>query len=118
MKFFALFLIISSCLILALNSYASDRNRPFEVGEACFNVATGHKYIKNPDTTYREFSKKGVLLRDSVPNDLPLITTNKYIRETSMSYYLLYRRNNNGQKESLLLTLNHAHPEGWLLKKP
>lgn len=117
MKNFIALLIVSFCLVLSLNSYASDRKQHFATGEAYIDVATGHKYTKNSDKTYKEFSKKGVLLRKSVPNSLPLLTTNKYIRKISRDCYMRYEKNNNGIKESVLLTLNQAHPEGWLFKE-
>ena len=116
MRGFILLLVASFCLVLAFNSYASDRKNSFATGEAYFDVATGHKYIKNSDSTYAEYSKKGELLRNYVPNNLPLLTTNKYIREITREWYLHYERKNNGSRESLLLTSNQTHPEGWSVK--
>ncbi len=86
-------------------------------GAAYYDTATGHKYVKNPDETYTEFTKKGKLFRESVPNHLALLTTNKYIRDLEESCYLLYGRTVNRQPEIMVLPSTQEHPEGWKCKK-
>ncbi|WP_022663704.1 hypothetical protein [Desulfospira joergensenii] len=82
-------------------------------GNAYFDTATGHKYTRNPDGTYTEFTRKGKLFRKSVPNDLPLLTTNKYIRDLEESCYLLYVRTVNRQPRIMVLPSTQEHPQGW-----
>ncbi len=103
-------------LVLAVNTFASDSKKPHATGESYFDVATGHRYIKNADATYREYSKRGKLFRASVSPYLPLLTTNRNIREIGQTCYLLYKRNKNHKTEILVLSPDQEHPVGWSIE--
>ena len=103
-------------LVLAMDTFASDYNKRQATGESYFDVATGHRYIKNADATYREYTKKGELFRASVSPYLPLLTTNKNIREIGQSCYLLYKRNKNHKIEIVVLSPDQKHPMGWSIE--
>lgn len=90
---------------------------PVATKDAYFDTATGHRYVKNKDATYREYTKKGDLFRPSVAPDLPLLTTNRHIREIRQNCYLLYQRNLNQKTEVLVLPSDLVHPDGWSIKK-
>lgn len=107
-------------LILGFVSYAfaGDSAQGNVTGNFYYDIATGHKYIKNPGTdTYREYSKRGRLLRSNVPNSLPLLVANKYIREMKQDHYFLYQKENYQKKELMVLSPDQNHPNGWVCKK-
>lgn len=114
----AIIIVISVILGIASHSFAGDKKHSTVTGNFYFDIATGHKYIKNPGAnTYREYSQKGKLLRDEVPNNLPLLATNKYIREMKRDHYLLYQKVNYQRKELMVLSPDQNHPNGWVCKK-
>lgn len=99
-------------------AFAGDTTKAKVTGNFYYDVATGHKYIKNPGAeTYKEYSKRGKLLRDSVPNNLPLLAKNKNIREMKQNHYLLYQKGNYQEKETMVLSPEQNHPNGWVCKK-
>lgn len=67
--FYFIFLITSFLvLVLANNTVAFDHQKQVATGESYFDFATGHRYIKNSDATYREYTKKGELFRVTTRN--------------------------------------------------
>jgi hypothetical protein len=111
-------IIIALILGFASHSFAGGKKHSVVTGNFYFDIATGHKYIKNPGTnTYREYSQRGKLLRDEVSNNIPLLATNKYIREMKRDHYLLYQKVNYQRKELMVLSADHDHPNGWTCKK-
>lgn len=110
--FFVLFFGFSS------QAFSGEKVHKEVTGHFYYDIATGHKYIKNPGTnTYREFSQRGKLLRHDVPNTLPLLVSNKYIREMKRDHYLLYEKVKYQKKELLVLSPEDNHPNGWVCKK-
>ena len=111
-------IIITLILGFVSHSFAGDKKYSAVTGNFYYDIATGHKYIKNPGTnTYREYSQRGQILRDEVPNNLPLLATNKYIREMKRDHYLLYQKVNYQRKELMVLSPDQNHPNGWVCKK-
>ena len=117
MKFSIGFITLFVIVGFAATVFAGDGKRPIATGDAYFDKATGHRYIKNSETTYAEFSKKGKLLRESLPNDQPHLAISKYIKEIQQDSYLIYERNSNQQKESIALPSHEKHPQGWSCTK-
>jgi hypothetical protein len=111
-------IIITLFLGFASNSFAGDKKHSAVTGNFYYDIATGHKYIKNPGTnTYMEYSQRGELLRGGVSNNIPLLVTNKYIREMKRDHYLLYQKVNYQRKELMVLPADQNHPNGWTCKK-
>ena len=111
-------IIVFLILGLASSSLSEEKTVVKVTGNFYYDIATGHKYIKNPGTdTYREYSQKGKLLRDAVPNNLPLLVMKKYIREMKRDHYLLYQKINYQRKELMVLSPEQDHPNGWVCKK-
>lgn len=90
-----------------------SQNHTTATGKAYFDMATGHKYIQNSDNTYTEYSKKGKLLRNDVPNTQPLLTRGKYITELKADHYLVYEKNQNNIVAQQVLPATSKHPEGY-----
>lgn len=103
-------------LVLAANTYASDYKKPYATGESYFDVITGHRYIKNFDATYREYTKKGEIFRESVPADLALLTANKYIREIGRNCFVMYEKIDQNIIKTQILPASCKHPNGWRAK--
>lgn len=100
------------------HAFAGDKKQSVVTGNFYYDIATGHKYIQNPGAnTYREYSQKGKLLKDAILNNVPLLTTNKYIREMKQDHYLLYQKRNYQKKEFMVLSPGQKHPNGWVCKK-
>ena len=111
-------IILTVILGFASHSFAGDRKHSAVTGTFYYDIATGHKYIKNPGTnTYREYSQRGKLLNDEISNNLPLLAANKYIREMKRDHYLLYQKVNYQRKELMVLSPEQNHPNGWVCKK-
>jgi len=111
-------IIIAIILGLGTHSFAGGKKQSAVTGNFYYDIATGHKYIKNPGTTtYREYSQKGKLLKDEILNNLPLLANNKYIREMKQDHYLLYQKVNYQRKEFMVLSPEQKHPNGWTCKK-
>lgn len=110
------FMIVLS--FMAATQGAAQSNAPqAATGLIYYDVATGHKYIKNADQSYREYSRRGILLRESVPNSLPLLTSNKYIREVGEDNYFLYQKNGYLSDEITVLPIGKHPPAGWTCLK-
>lgn len=86
-------------------------------GKAYYDTATGHKYIQNDDLTYTEFSKRGKILRENVPNTTPLLVSGKYIIEVKPDHYLVYERRDNTRVIQQVRPASERHPEGWHCKQ-
>ncbi len=86
-------------------------------GEAYFDMATGHRYVKYSETTYAEYSKDGKLLRTDVPNTQPHLNKSKYITEMHNRSYLVYEKNLPEGIAQQILPASYDHPEGWKCKQ-
>jgi hypothetical protein len=100
-----------------VSTVSFDGENLIATGAAYYDIATGHKYVKDLNGTYTEYTQKGKVFRKSVPNNLALLTTNKYIRDFGESCYLLYERTVNNQTEIMVLRSTQGHPRGWKCKK-
>ena len=85
--------------------------------EAYFDSATGHKYVKNSNHTYSEYSKKGKLLKTSVPCNQPNLSKGKNIQPIELGCYILYGKNHYSKKDQMVLPADNKHPDGWVSKK-
>ncbi len=86
-------------------------------GSSYYDFRTGHKYYKNSDNTYSEYSKKGKMLRATVPNNLPLLISGKSIVDLNDQSYILYEKKLNGQIIQKTLNAKAEHPNGWYPKQ-
>ena len=82
------------------------------------DLATMHRYIKNPDGTYSEYSRKGKFLQTVSP-DMPILTDRSHVVPIKGDCYLLYvKKQMTAQNAPMMLKpAEESHPEGWLLKK-
>ncbi len=113
MKQMVYFLVIFITLTLTGAVSAGDSSLKPAQADSYFDIATGHKYIKNPDTTYSEYSKRGKLLRSDVPNTIPLLVSGKYVHEVTKEHYLVYEKNQYTDTSQKILPASSRHPEGW-----
>ncbi len=116
MKYFITSVTFFLTLALAANTFAFDHKKPVATGESYFDVATGHRYIKNSDATYKEYTKEGDLFRVSVSPDLRLLTTNKYIREIGRNCFMIYEKLDQRILKRQILPASSKHPKGWKAK--
>ena len=82
------------------------------------DLATMHRYVKNPDGTYTEYNRKGEFFQIVSP-ELPLLTTRPHVMPIKGNCYLLYV-NKQTTARNLPMTLkpaNESAPEGWFLEK-
>jgi hypothetical protein len=86
-------------------------------GSMYYDLATSNKYIKNSEITYAQYSKKGELLKDNVPNTQYHLNNSKYIVELDSSSYLVYEKNIDGKITEQVLPGYWNHPEGWRCKR-
>ncbi len=107
------FLTIFISLTLVGSALAGDSNTKKATADAYYDIATGHKYIKNQDETYSEYSKRGKLLRADVPNTKTLLVSGKYVREVTKDHYLVYEKTQNNETAQKILPASNNHPKGW-----
>jgi hypothetical protein len=114
-----LFCFIIIFLFWGINTAAigAENKKDMAMGEAYFDVATGHRYIKNSNTTYAEYSKRGRLLRTDVPNTQPHLVKSNYITELTHESYLVYERYLSEGIVQQVLLASDKHPEGWRCKE-
>ena len=105
----ALFMALSFVPVTFAGNHAPSK----ATADAYFDIATGHKYIRNQNITYTEYSKQGKILRTGVPNTLPLLVSGKYIREIKTDHYLLYTKRLSNDKVQKILPALTGHPNGW-----
>jgi hypothetical protein len=114
-----LFCFIVIFLFWGINTAAigAEGTKDMAMGEAYFDVATGHRYIKNSNTTYAEYSKRGKLLRTDVPSTQPHLAKSNYITELTHESYLVYERYLSEGIVQQVLLASDKHPEGWRCKE-
>lgn len=98
-------------------SLGSDNSKPVASCDSYFDTATGHRYVKNSETTYAEYSQRGKLLRTDVPNTQPHLCTSGRIVEIDPDCYVIYKKRQNGEILEQVLPVSSKHPEGWRCKK-
>ncbi|THB80965.1 MAG: hypothetical protein D3926_04555 [Desulfobacteraceae bacterium] len=102
--------------LLTTNKYIREvEPNPVAKAASYLDVFTGHRYFKNTDGTYREYTRRGELFRVSVSPDKHLLTTNRHIREIGQDSYVIYKRNKNRKTEILILPSGQKHPRGWFV---
>ncbi|MDT8379131.1 MAG: hypothetical protein RQ739_09600 [Desulfotignum sp.] len=82
------------------------------------DMATMHRYVKNPDGTYCEYDRTGKFLQ-TVSSELPLLTKRPHVIAVRSNCYLLYAKKP-GLDTDHPVTIRPAgepHPEGWFLEK-
>ena len=99
-----------------ITAWGSEESRMKGTHQAYLDVATGHKYIRNENGTYTEFSSKGRLFRSDVPSNLPLIVSRKTILAIPEDSCLVYEKNEFGSIEKQILNSSETHPEGYVCK--
>ena len=87
------------------------------MAEVYIDLATMHRYVKNSDGTYSQFTRRGEFFKN-VPADLPLLSSRNHVVAVQGHCYFLYvKRELSGEKRTLLTPMPAPHPEGWLLDK-
>lgn len=90
-----------------------DGQKAIATGPAYYDIATHHKYIRNLDTTYSEYSKRGKLLRKDIPNDFPLLTWGRYVFDLNSENYIEYEKRQDSETRKQVLFATQTHPPGW-----
>ncbi|NOX33442.1 MAG: hypothetical protein GXP56_06855 [Deltaproteobacteria bacterium] len=111
------FIIFVLFITVSITAWGNEGIRSIATKAAYFDIATGHKYIKNSDNTYAEYSRKGKLLRRGVPNNLPLLISGRYIREMVSGSYLVYEKMEQNKIERQILPMSSKHPKSWRCKE-
>ena len=86
--------------------------------EGYVDLVTMHRYIKNSDGTYDEYTRGGEYFK-TVSADLPLLLERSHVVPITKNCYLLYVKKGflKQDKDVLLKSAPESHPEGWLLEK-
>ena len=114
-------ILISMCIIAlslapAASLFGGDSGQPIVSGAVYFDTATGHKYIKNSNATYSEYSQKGKLLRSNVANTQPNLSTGQNIIEIDDAHFMVYEKKQNDMVVQQVLPVSNSHPQGWRSK--
>ena len=117
MKNLFCFIIILLFCGIGGSAIGSESTIDMALGDAYFDMATGHRYIKNSNTTYAEYSQRGTLLRTDVPNTQPHLVKSRYITQMDQDSYLVYEKNLTQGIVQQILPASSKHPEGWRCKQ-
>ncbi|MFO7884318.1 MAG: hypothetical protein R6U68_05805 [Desulfobacteraceae bacterium] len=80
------------------------------------DLITKHKYVRNADNTYSEFTRKGEFFKKISP-DQPHLAQNRYVVPVPENCYLCYSKNKYLENTaSMVLKSSQSHPEGWYLE--
>lgn len=122
------FQYIGMCLVIVFGIYSSataadstkdtaysknSNGQPLADVTLYFDTATGHQYVKNSDTTYTEYSKRGYILRTDVPADQHNLLYGKWTHAVGKENYLLYEKTANGEIMTMTLPANNEPLVGW-----
>lgn len=113
MKKFVLFTIIAVFFIDLSNGFAMEANLSEVSGDAYFDNATGHKYVKNQESTYTEFTRKGHLFKENVPATQPHLNSKRYMIKLQPNLYVVYKGYKTNREVFQVLPASVQHPEGW-----
>ncbi len=111
------FLVIFLVIGFSVSAFCCETAKSTAQHDAYFDSATGHKYIKNANSTYNEYSKKGKLLKDAVPCTQPHLSKSPYILPIEKNCYILYEKTGAPGKNQLVLPATSKHPDGWRSRK-
>lgn len=98
-------------------SVSYQGTQPKATAKAYLDLATGHRYIKNADDTYTEFTRKGDVFKTNVPNTQPHLASSKYITQIEEDSFLVYTQYKNYKPVVKILPSSASHPEKWKCKK-
>lgn len=105
-----------SLIILFFSAYGYSFTESIADKPAYVDISTGHKYIKNTDNTYTEFTKKGTLFKTNVPADQPHLSKSRYIIPVDDNTFFSFDVYNSIQKTEKILPFFATHPKDWRLK--
>ena len=110
MKNLVTFIIITFVLGITVNGFSYDNQKTVVTGDAYFDMATGHKYIKNSDNTYTEYTRKGEEFNTSVTATQPHLSASKYIASISEESYMVYKKYSNYKPVFEIFKTTNPHP--------
>ena len=113
-------ILLAIALVVSVAAHAKETSHPAgteamagkAVGQAYFDIRTGHKYVKTDNASYMEFCRKGRFLK-TVSNTMPLLLKGKSIHSINDGSYILYKKFAQGRMHFKALPASSAHPEGW-----
>ena len=113
MKYTTIILIIFLILCTGGNAVSAESSNVKATQSAYFDMATGHKYFKNADGTYTEYTRKGELFRTNVPADQPHLSASAYVVPLTADSYLIYKNYVDNTPVTRVLSAFASHPAGW-----
>ena len=117
MKKGMIFFLVATLSLYAFTAWGSEVEKQASA-EGYVDLVTMHRYIKNSDRTYDEYTRKGEFLK-TVPADLPLLLERSHVVPVPKNCYFLYVKKRPLRKDQamVLKSAPESHPEGWFLEK-
>ncbi len=97
---------------IAGNGICYDKQKSIATGSTYFDMSTGHKYTKNSDNTYTEYTRTGKVFKTNVPNTQPHLSSSKYVTQIEEDSFVLYKSYNNYKPTLSALKMSDPHPTG------
>lgn len=112
-----IFFLVAALSLYAFTAWGSEIKKQASA-EGYVDLVTMHRYIKNSDGTYDEYTRKGEFFK-TVSADLPLLLERNHVVPIKDNCYLLYVKNRFSKQDKavVLKSAPESHPEGWLLEK-
>jgi hypothetical protein len=117
MKKGMIFLLVATFSLYAFAAWGSDVEKQ-ATADGYVDLVTMHRYIKNSDSSYDEYTRKGKFLK-TVPADLPLLLERSHVVPVQNNCYFLYVKKRLSDKDQFMVLkpASETHPEGWVLEK-
>ncbi|MFH2059506.1 MAG: hypothetical protein ABIJ59_11475 [Pseudomonadota bacterium] len=114
MKKIVTFILIISILAIGVNGFSYENQKTMATGIAYFDIASGHKYLKNSDNTYTEYTRKGEVFKSAVPNTQPHLSSSKTVDQIPENAYMVYKNYKKDKPVLQVLKTSAPQPAGSL----
>ncbi|MFN2358016.1 MAG: hypothetical protein ABR534_09785 [Desulfotignum sp.] len=117
MKKSMIFFLVATLSLYAFTAWGNEMGKK-ATADGYIDLITMHRYIKNSDGLYDEYTRKGAFFK-TVPADLPLLVQRDHVVPVENNCYFLYvKKQLSGEDQAMVLkSAPESHPEGWLLEK-
>ena len=112
-----IFLLVAALFLYAFTAWGGEMEKQ-ATADGYIDLVTMHRYIKNSDGSYNEYTRRGTFFKTVSP-DLPLLLQRDHVKPVQKNCYFLYVKKRLSEKDQAMVIKSapESHPEGWLLEK-
>jgi len=111
-----IFFLGAALFLSAFTAWGADMEKQ-AAADGYIDLVTMHRYIKNSEGLYDEYTRKGAFFK-TVSADLPLLQRDHVVPVQNNCYFLYVKKRLSGEDQTMVLkSAPESHPDGWLLEK-